>query len=94
MTLGYMSMKTQASIENISEIPEPTSFQLGILLVILFTVAYISYFILKRLIKNLPAGNREDMVYVEETNISFTDFIPIIFIIILFIIVNIEFVLV
>lgn len=100
MTIGYLASRGQNNIQNIdasvSEISYETQMIVSILVIGL--LALISYFILMRLIKNLPESKREE-VEILETNIDiqeyshskFVEYFPVIGIVLLFIIVNIKF---
>ncbi len=91
LTLGYFAMKSQANMEELIEAVEPSRQEMTIMLIIMFTLAYISFFIVKKLIKHLPQGQVDPDYFrikeQEDTN-KLGDFIPIIFIIILFLFVN------
>ncbi len=91
LTIGYLATKGGALLENMEDTPDPTAFELGIILVIVFTFAYISYFVLMKLLRDIPGGQEDQVDQVEEVQdkpVGLKDFTPIVFVLVLFVIIN------
>lgn len=92
VTIGYLASKGMGSISS-GDMPAfeiPNSLQMLIMLIVLGVFATISIFILRKLIKDLPAGKEsllEEVVYYKMRSI---DFIPLVFLLMMFIYINIK----
>lgn len=92
VTIGYIATKGMGSLSG-EEMPAfeiPNSIQMLITLIILGGFAILSIFILKKLIKNLPAGKEdspEEPIYYENRAIHY---IPLVLVLVMFIFINVK----
>lgn len=86
MTLGYWANKTLASADKLQAYEIPYRTQQIITLIWFGIFASISGLMLRKLLKNLPGD--EVVVVGSRDKIKFTDLIPVILVVVIFIIVN------
>lgn len=93
MTISYMAGNMQNQLQDIPVDIVPNKSQMTILLVAMGTVAYISALIVIKLYKKLPRGhiNIEEQIQVSrKKEVRLSHFIPVIFVIALFIVINVK----
>ncbi len=91
MTIGYFALRAQDTIEEVPAYEISYQLQLLIALAMFSVLALLSLFILIKLIKKLPKGEN---IQEEESNfedVKFTHYLPLLGIVILFVIININY---
>lgn len=94
MTIGYFVLKAQQGVGEATAYE--ISFRIQLIIALIFTsiIAIGSGFILVKLIRKLPESREEEIRSIDNNDFKFTDFIPVFISIVLFIIVNIKYVLI
>jgi len=94
MTISYFAGKIQGQLQEVPTDVVPDKTQMTILLIGMGTIAYISALVLTKLLKKLPQSPRS-MLGERQTGrrkrVKLSDFTPLVFIILLFILINVKF---
>jgi len=91
ITIGYLGSKSIGDVDNLEVMGTSYTLQLLISLVFLSSIAFASFLMLKRLIKNLPESEKNEEVDEESYKVNKISYIPIIGVVILFFVVNIKY---
>ncbi|MCK9444385.1 MAG: CPBP family intramembrane metalloprotease [Tissierellaceae bacterium] len=93
MTISYIAGNAQNQLQDIPVDVMPNNSQMTVLLIAMGTVAYVSVLIVIKLFKKLPRGHiniEEQMQIRRKKEVRLSHFLPVVFVIALFIIINVK----